>query len=126
MEDRLVWTENVSVYALDGVDVDQRILDMWAQLRPAVLYFLRHASGQHKAVHIDKAQQHLLEYARLVGLHFGLHELATFQLHTCMVHLVDQARECGPTAFAGEWWIERLMQVCSCHNGLPPQKATVL
>ena len=111
MEDRLVWTEIVAPYALHGVDVDERILAMWAELRPAVLFYLRHANGQHKREHIAAAQAHLLNYAKLVSQHFGLHELATFQLHTCMVHLADQARECGPTAFSAEWWIERLMQV---------------
>ena len=107
-----MWTENVSVFALHEAGVDDRVIAMWAELRPAVLYFLRHRNGQHKAQHIQKAQTHLLKFARLAHQHFGLHELATFQLHTCLVHLGEQAYDCGPTAFAGEWWIERLMQVC--------------
>ena len=106
-----MWTENVSVYALHEAGVDERIIAMWAELRPAVLYFLRHRNGQHKAAHIRAAQTHLLKFAQLAHEHFGLDELATFQLHTCMVHLGEQARECGPVAFAAEWWIERLMQV---------------
>jgi hypothetical protein len=42
---------------------------------------------------------------------WNMHELMTFKLHTCLVHVPEQAWQCGPTAFAAEWWVERLMQV---------------
>lgn len=111
MEDRLAWTDTVSLFALHDVPVDSRILDMWGHLRAAVVFFMRHLENQQKRNNIATAQDHLYQYARLVQQHFGTHALMTFQLHTCMVHVAEQAEECGPLAFAGEWWVERLMQV---------------
>lgn len=111
MEDRLAWTDTVSLYALHDVDVDPRILQMWGHLRKGVTYFLRYLEGQHKQQHIDDAQQELFEYTKLVQQHFGMHELMTYQLHTTMAHAAGQAQACGPHAFSAEFWVERLMQV---------------
>ena len=112
MEDVLSWTDLVASFAFEGVDsVDERITEMWAHLQPAVVYFMRFLGGQHKAEHIATAQDHLLQYAKLAEQHFGMHELLTYQLHVCLVHVAEQAHRCGPTAFAAEWWVERLMQV---------------
>ena len=111
MEDRLAWTDTVSLFALHDVDVDARILDMWGHLRAAVIFFMRYLGNQQQQRYIDEAQEHLFQYAQLVQRNFGTHSLMTFQLHTCMAHVAEQAAQCGAPAFAGEWWVERLMQV---------------
>ena len=41
---------------------------------------------------------------------WNMTELMTHNLHTCICHVPEQAKKCGPTAFAGEGWLERLMQ----------------
>ena len=111
MEDRLAWTDTVSVYALHEAGVPDRIMEMWGHLRTAVIYFLRYTENQHSEADIDAAQNEIFKYAAMVQETFGLHELATHNLHTCMAHVAEQARECGATAFDAEWWLERLMQV---------------
>jgi hypothetical protein len=84
---------------------------MWGQVRNGVPYILRYQPGQHTTEHINGAQDELLEYAHLVQKAWNMHELMTINLHTCLVHVADQATACGPTAVASEWWLERLMQV---------------
>jgi hypothetical protein len=111
MEDRLTWTDTVSFFALHDAGVHPTILRMWGHLRTACMFFMRHQPGKHAEEHIQGAQDHLLAYARLVSSTWKMHELMTLNLHTCLVHVPEQARRCGPTAFAGEWWLERLMQV---------------
>lgn len=111
MEDKLTWADTVAAYALHEVGVDERILEMWGHLHTATVYFMRYQEGQHEQEHIDAAQEALFQYSVLVQQHFGTNELMTFQLHTCMAHVAEQARHCGPTAFAAEWWLERCMQV---------------
>jgi hypothetical protein len=111
MDDKLVWTDTVSAFALHGVRVPQVLRRMWGHLRKAVLYFMRYQPNQHALQHLEEAQNELLRYGRLVESTWHLHELATFNLHTCVVHVPEQARLCGATGFAAEWWVERLMQV---------------
>jgi hypothetical protein len=111
MEDRLTWTDTVSVFALHDAGVHPTILKMWGHLRTACIFFMRYHPGQHTEEHIQGAQDHLLTYARLVTTTWKMHELMTLNLHTCLVHVPEQARRCRPTAYAGEWWLERLMQV---------------
>jgi hypothetical protein len=111
MEDKLTWTDTVSVYAMHEAGVHKTILKMWGHLRAAIVFFMRHQPGQHTSKRIEKAQEELLAYACLVQKTWNMHELMTHNLHTCLVHLPEQAKKCGPTAFAGEWWLERLMQV---------------
>jgi hypothetical protein len=84
---------------------------MWGHLRTAVVYFLRYRGNQHSKECIDKAQDALLQYGRLVQETWNMQELMTHNLHTCMLHLPEQVRLCGAAAFASEWWLERLMQV---------------
>lgn len=109
MSDKLAWADTVSLCALHGVGVDERILEMWGHLRHAVLFIMRYIEGQHKQEHIDGAQEHLMRYTELVQLHFGMHELCTFQLHTLMAHAPEQAALCGPMAYVAEFWVERFM-----------------
>ena len=111
MEDRFMWTDLVSVFALDGVDVDKTIREMWGNLRKCVIYFIRCQAGQQDPALINDAQDCLLRYARLVEETWGMQQLMTHNLHTCLVHLPEQAKLCGAVAFAAEWWLERLMQV---------------
>jgi hypothetical protein len=84
---------------------------MWGHLRAALIFFMRYQPGQHTEEHIQAAQDQLLAYTRLVSSTWKMHELMTLNLHTCLVHVPEEARRCGPTAFVGEWWLERLMQV---------------
>jgi hypothetical protein len=86
-------------------------LEMWGHLRKACMFFMHFQPGQHAEENITQAQDDLFQYACLVQAAFGTGELMTFQLHTLMAHAAEQARACGPTAHAGEWWLERLMQV---------------
>lgn len=111
MEDRLTWADTVAPYALHNAEVDERILVMWGHLRKAVMFFMHFQPGQHTEEHIAQAQEDLFQYARLVQEAFDTSQLMTFQLHTVMAHAAEQARACGPTAYACEWWLERLMQV---------------
>lgn len=111
MEDRLVWADTVASHVLLESGIDERILEMWGHLKKAAVYFLRYQPGQHQEHYIDEAQEELFQYARLVQWYFGGNELLTYQLHACMAHVAAQARHSGPTAFAGEWWLERCMQV---------------
>ena len=111
MEDKLTWTDTVSVCALKDANVHPKLLEMWGHLRTAVVYFMRYQEGQHSDELINEAQDALLKYAQLVEATWNYKELATHNLHTCMLHVPEQARACGATAFAGEWWLERLMQV---------------
>ena len=105
-----MWTDTVSFYALHDVGVPDVIMKMWGHLRAGVLYFMRYLQNQHSEEGIKEAQDELFSYEALVQETFGMHELMTHNLHTCVSHVPDQARECGATAFAGEWWLERLMQ----------------
>lgn len=111
MEDKLIWTDTVTNYVLHGIGLDERILTMWGHLKSAVLYYLRFQTGQHTAEHLKEARDHLWEYSKLVQEHFSSNELLSYQLHYCMAHLGEQAAHNGPTALAGEWWLERCMQV---------------
>lgn len=111
MEDRLIWADTVSSYVLHDSGIDRRILEMWGHLRKATVYFMRYQPGQHREDYIEEAQRELFQYAALVQEYFGGNELLTYQLHACMAHVAAQARHSGPTAFAGEWWLERCMQV---------------
>ena len=114
MADRLVWADIVSAYALHEVDIHQDILEMWGHLRAAVIYFMRYYEGQHKEVHLNDAQTHLLQFACAVQRHFGGHALLTFQLHTCTVHLPEEVTDCRAAAFRAEWWVESGMQLFKC------------
>jgi hypothetical protein len=111
MEDRLTWTDTVSAFALHDAGVHPTILKMWGHLRASIVFFMRYQHGQHSEEHIQSARDELLAYSRLVTETWNMHELMTLNLHTCLVHVPEQARQCGPTAFAAEWWLERLMQV---------------
>ena len=106
-----MWTDTVSTFALHNADVHPVVEEMWGHLSAAVKFFMRHQPGQHTDEHIDAAQDHLLQYGRLVQQTWNMKELMTHNLHTCICHVPEQAKLCGPTAFAGEWWLERLMQV---------------
>lgn len=109
MEDKLTWTDTVSAYALHEAGIHPLIMRIWGHLRTAVVYFMRYQPGQHTDHHINAAQDELLAYARLVQETWNMHELMTLNLHTCLVHVPEQARKCGPAAYAGELWVERLM-----------------
>lgn len=111
MEDRLVWADTVAAYALHEAGVDDRIMEMWGCLKTATVYFMRYMEGQHHPTYIHEAQTALFKYTVLVQEAFGSNELLTLQLHTCMAHAAEQAKLCGPTAYAAEWWLERCMQV---------------
>lgn len=37
--------------------------------------------------------------------------LCTFKLHLAAIHLADQVRACGPSAFSLEYWVERMVQL---------------
>jgi hypothetical protein len=111
MDDKLVWTDTVSVFALHDVQMPDVLQQMWGHLRQAVLYFLRFRQNQHQPKHLDEAQDELLRYGCLVQSTWNMQELATFNLHTCMLHVPEQVRLCGAAAFSSEWWVERLMQV---------------
>jgi hypothetical protein len=111
MDDKLVWTDTVSAFALHGVDMPKVLLRMWGHLRAAVLYFMRFQPNQHQPKYIDAAQDELLQYGRLAQETWNMQELMTFNLHTCMLHVPEQVRLCGALAFSAEWWLERLMQV---------------
>jgi hypothetical protein len=67
MEDRLTWTDTVSLFALHGAGVHPTILRMWGHLRAACMFFMRYWPGQHPEEHIQGAQDHLLAYDRLVS-----------------------------------------------------------
>lgn len=112
MSDWATWSEVVAPYVLLDSGVDERIMDMWHELRTGLLYFLRYQPGQHTEAAIDDAQNHLLRYAALVERNYGIARkaLVTHQLHVVCVHFAEQARQWGPLAFAAEWWVERLMQ----------------
>jgi hypothetical protein len=84
---------------------------MWGHLRSAVFYFLQYQQGQHTQEHIERAQDELLQYGRLVQETWNMEELLKNNLHTCMLHVPEQVRLCGAAAFAAEQWLERLMQV---------------
>jgi hypothetical protein len=111
MDDKLVWTDTVSAFALHDVEMPEVLLRMWGHLRAAVLYFLRYQQGQHSQDHVDRAQNELLRYGHLVQRTWNMEELMTNNLHTCMLHVPEQVRLCGAAAFSAEWWLERLMQV---------------
>jgi hypothetical protein len=82
MDDKLVWTDTVSTFALHGVSMPEVLQRMWGHLRAAVLYFMRYQANQHQCEHIDAAQDHLLKYGRLVQRTWNMQELMTFNLHT--------------------------------------------
>lgn len=42
---------------------------------------------------------------------FGARALCTFKLHLAAVHLADQVRACGPSAYSLEYWVERMVQL---------------
>jgi hypothetical protein len=112
MEDRLGWTNTMSAFALQGVDMPDVLMQMRGHLRTAVVYFLCYRANQHSKECIDKALDALLlQYGHLVQETWNMQELMTHNLHTCMLHVSEQARLCGAAAFASEWWLERLMQV---------------
>ena len=105
----MTWTEP---YVLHDSGIDKRIMEMWDELRPGSLHFLRYHPDQHTSAGIDAAQNHLLQNAKLVDANFGIASkaLVTHQLHVVCVHFAEQARQWGPLAFACEWWVERMMQ----------------
>jgi hypothetical protein len=111
MDDKLVWTDTVSAFALHDVEMPEALERMWGHLRSSVLYFLRYRQGQHTQEHINRAQDELLQYGRLAQETWNMEELLTNNLHTCMLHVPEQVRLCGAAAFSAEWWLERLMQV---------------
>jgi hypothetical protein len=65
MDDKLVWTDTVSAFALHGVEMPTVLLRMWGHLRAAVLHFMRFQPNQHQPKYIDAAQDELLQYGRL-------------------------------------------------------------
>lgn len=111
MNDRLVFTDTVSAYAMHGVGIHEDIVEMWGCLRSFTIYVMRYMEGQHKEVHLKHAQRQLLRFAHLAQQHFGGHVLMTFQLHTCALHLIEEIMACGPSAFRAEWWVEVAMQL---------------
>jgi hypothetical protein len=111
MDDKMVWTDTVSAFALHDVEMPEVLQRMWGHLRSSVLYFLRYQQGQHTQAHIERAQDELLRYGRLAQETWNMEELLTNNLHTCMLHVPEQVQLCGAAAFSAEWWLERLMQV---------------
>jgi hypothetical protein len=111
MDDKLVWADTVSVFALHAVQMPDVLQLMWSHLRKAVLYFLCFLQNQHQPKHLEEAQGELLGYGCLVQSTWNMQELTTFNLHTCVLHVPEQVRLCEAAAFSSEWWVERLMQV---------------
>jgi hypothetical protein len=66
MDDKLVWADTVSVFAMHDVQMPDVLHQMWGHLRTAVLYFLCFRQNQHPSKHLDEAQDELLRYGGFV------------------------------------------------------------
>jgi hypothetical protein len=62
MDDKLVWADTVSVFAMHDVQMPDVLHQMWGHLRKAVLHFLCFRQNQHPPKHLDEAQDELLWY----------------------------------------------------------------
>jgi hypothetical protein len=82
------------------------ILEMWGLYREYAMYFLRYRDGQHTSAQIGAAQDKLLQYAVLAEQNLR-GKLLTVQLHHAVVHIPEQARAIGPTAWFKEDFLER-------------------
>ena len=111
MYDWIVFITAVSPLVCSGQHFPQEVIDMWAPLREALIYFIRYSDGQHTEERWKRARNNLLKYATLAEKTFAMHKLTTMQLHSAVVHLVDMVQAYGPSAFRMEFWVERMMQV---------------
>ena len=111
MSDWSVFIAAISPVVCSGASFPASVLELWAPLRHALVYFTRYSDGQHTEARWKEARDSLLEYARLAEQTFCMHKLATMQLHSAVVHLVDMVQAYGPSAFRMEFWVERMMQV---------------
>ena len=111
MSDWQVFIAVVSPLVCAGRLFPNAVMEMWAPLQRALLYFTRYNHGQQVEECIVEAQNDLLAYASMVEDTFKLHRLATHQLHAAVVHLADMVRAYGPSAFRAEFWVERMMQL---------------
>lgn len=111
MSDWQVFIAAVSPVVCSDVTFPAAVMELWAPLREALMYFTRYHHGQHSDTRIADAQHALLQYACLAEQKFKLHKLTTLQLHSAVVHLADMVRAYGPAAFRMEFWVERMMQV---------------
>ena len=111
MSDWQVFISVVSPLVCSADSFPKEVLDLWAPLRKALLYFTRYSDGQHTKARWDDARNSLLSYARLAEQTFRMHKLLTHQLHCAVVHLVDMVQAYGPSSFRMEFWVERMMQV---------------
>ena len=108
MEDWKTFICTTSYLAFHKAGLDPWIMKAFGHLRAGIKFFLEYCPGQHQEQHIENAQNEMCQYAVMVEAAFGQHELMTHQLHQCVVHLAEQARMCGPVAFATEGWVERM------------------
>ena len=108
MEDWKTFICTTSFLAFHKAKLDPWIMKAFGHLRSGIKFFLEYHPGQHQEDHIAHAQNEMCRYAVMAEEAFGQHELMTHQLHQCVVHLAEQARLCGPVAFATEGWVERL------------------
>lgn len=74
------------------------------------MYFIDYRFGQHQEDLINQAQDQMAFYASLIESKLATKQLCTVQLHTCVFHLPEMVRMCGPAVFRLELWIERVMQ----------------
>lgn len=111
MSDWIVFIDVVSPVVCSDPSFPQEVMNLWAPLRQALLYFTKYRPGQHNEAMLQKGQEAFVEYSQLAQKAFKLHKLSTIQLHSATVHLVDMVKAYGPSAFRMEFWVERMMQV---------------
>jgi hypothetical protein len=111
LNDWSVFVRALSPYLMHSCGVHNDILQLWASLSKAALYFLDYREGQHRDDLVNKAQDWLARYASLAEQMVPRRTLNTNQLHQCVFHLPHSVRLWGPGSFRSEFWVERMMQV---------------
>lgn len=109
--------------SVDGEVMAQELRDAWAQLRAAVLHYMRPPRPEvpwtrEAAV---KAANSLLKYAKFLEQHMPF--MLTPNLHWACAHLLNQEYAHGPAALHAEWFVERSVQ--DAKNKLAASKGRV-
>jgi hypothetical protein len=97
------------------------IVEMWANLRSAAIFYLRHysepkdaSSSEIKAAFVEdskRAAEALWRYSVLAEDHFG-HLLCKSNLHKLNCILPRQQLARGHAAWCAEYWVEMMVQDC--------------
>jgi len=115
MSDWQVFISVVSPLVCSADSFPKEVLDLWAPLRKALLYFTRYSDGQHTKARWDDARNSLLSYARLAEMEFWVERMMQV-----LKRVTKFRTSCSPELVAVNCWLlqSALLRLESLHDDI--------